>query len=63
MNRNKSLARQATVYEPLFWANQGNTKLVPLTQRQIKGLEREMTLHKQFINNSANNKTIKKVLL
>lgn len=59
MNRNKSLVQQATAYEPLFWGNESNTKLVPLTQHQIMGLERELSLEEQFRSNSTNNKTIK----
>jgi len=55
MNRNKSLALQVTKYNPTFWNKQSNTKLVPLTQKQIDGLEREMDLEEQFMK-SANTK-------
>ena len=55
MNRNKSLALQVTKYNPTFWDNPSNAKLVPLTQKQIDGLEREMDLEEQFMK-SANTK-------
>ncbi|MEM6360704.1 MAG: carboxypeptidase-like regulatory domain-containing protein [Bacteroidota bacterium] len=55
MNRNKSIVRQATTYEPSFWENQSSARLVPLTQKQISGLERGSPLEEQF-SSTPNNK-------
>jgi len=48
MNRNKSLILQATAYDSDFWSKESNVKLVPLTQKQIRGLERKVPLEEQF---------------
>jgi len=47
MNRNKPLLLQAK-YDASFWQNPSNAKLVPLTQKQIQGLEKIEPLEEQF---------------
>ena len=49
MNRNKPLMLQANNYDADFWADPSNAKLVPLTQKQINGLEKYQPLEEQFI--------------
>ncbi|MEO9872174.1 carboxypeptidase-like regulatory domain-containing protein [Ekhidna sp.] len=46
--RGKDLMLQTQKYNPAFWSNKQNVKLVPLTQKQIQGLEREKSLEEQF---------------
>lgn len=48
VNRNENLMLQTDEYNQEFWNNESNAKLVPLTQKQIRGLEREMSLEEQF---------------
>ena len=47
-NRNKGLNLQAKNYDVTFWGNESNAKLVPLTKKQVEGLERDMPLEEQF---------------
>lgn len=46
--RGKDLMLQTRKYNPTFWSNKQNIKLVPLTQKQKQGLEREKSLEEQF---------------
>lgn len=48
MNKNKPLVRQAKAYNPFFWEDPSNAKLVPLTQKQIEDLEKYQPLEEQF---------------
>jgi len=46
--RDQSLNAQAKPYDPAFWKDYKEVKLVPLTRKDVKNLEKEMTLEKQF---------------
>lgn len=46
--RGRDLMLQTRKYNPDFWSDNKNSKLVPLTQKQMKGLEREKSLEEQF---------------
>ena len=48
LRRDQSLNAQAKQYDPAFWKNYKEVKLVPLTRKDVKNLEKEMTLEKQF---------------
>lgn len=48
MKRDQSIWAQAKEYNPSFWNNYDEIKLVPLTKKQIKDLEWEMPLEEQF---------------
>ena len=48
MNKNKPLALQAKGYDQAFWEDPNNAKLVPLTQKQVKDLEKNEPLEAQF---------------
>jgi CarboxypepD_reg-like domain len=48
MRRDQSIHSQVKEYNPSFWSNHDQIKLVPLTKKQIKDLEWEMPLEEQF---------------
>lgn len=48
MSKNKPLAHQKKNYDNEFWSDPSNAKLVPLTNNQIEGLQRERPLEEQF---------------
>jgi hypothetical protein len=48
MRRDQSVRSQVKGYNPEFWSNMNNIALVPLTRKQVKDLEREMSLEDQF---------------
>ena len=48
MSKRDPLSLQAKGYDKEFWEDPGNVKLVPLTQKQIKDLERHQPLEEQF---------------
>lgn len=48
MHKNKPLSIQAKSYNEEFWTNPANAKLVPLTRKQIKDLQKERPLEDQF---------------
>jgi hypothetical protein len=48
MALDQSIGGQVKKYDPSFWSNYDETKLVPLTKKQIKDLELEMSLEEQF---------------
>jgi hypothetical protein len=50
IKRGQNLATQITAYDPVFWKNFEQVKMVPLTRKNIQDLEREMPLEKQFKN-------------
>lgn len=47
--RKRDLMLHKRTYNPTFWNNKQNIKLVPLTQKQLEGLEREFPLEEQFV--------------
>ncbi len=48
MKRTRGLLLQTTEYDPTFWKIENTSRLVPLTKRQLQGLERERSLEEQF---------------
>ncbi|HZY80235.1 MAG TPA: carboxypeptidase-like regulatory domain-containing protein [Cyclobacteriaceae bacterium] len=48
MNYGKSLILQRTPYDELFWNNNNEVKLVPLTSKETRDLEHEAPLSTQF---------------
>jgi hypothetical protein len=48
MDHGKSLILQVSPYNPSFWNNYREVKLVPLTAKEVRDLEREMPLTEQF---------------
>jgi hypothetical protein len=48
MALDQSIGGQVKKYDPSFWSNYDEIKLVPLTKKQIKDLEWEMPLEEQF---------------
>jgi hypothetical protein len=48
MRRDQSIHSQVKEYNPSFWSNHDQIKLMPLTKKQIKDLEWEMPLEEQF---------------
>lgn len=56
VNRNANLMLQTEAYDSAFWNIESNAKLVPLTQKQTKGLEREMSLEEQFKSSAKSKK-------
>ena len=60
MSRNRPLALQTKEYEPSFWEDPSNAKLVPLTQKQIHDLEKDRPLEEQFrARKTKSNKNLK----
>jgi len=52
MKRDRSISAQVNDYDPEFWSDANKITLVPLTRKQIKDLEWEMSLNEQFKNQS-----------
>ena len=50
LRRDQSLATQLNEYQPEFWSNDEQVKLVPLTRKNVKDLEWQIPLESQFKN-------------
>lgn len=56
MNRNRPLSLQTEGYDRGFWEDLDNARLMPLTQKQIKDLEKYQPLEAQFQSNKTQHK-------
>ncbi|MEM6736255.1 MAG: hypothetical protein AAF620_09325, partial [Bacteroidota bacterium] len=56
MNRNRPLSLQTEGYDRGFWEDLDNARLMPLTQKQIKDLEKYQPLEAQFQLNKTQHK-------